>query len=57
MLGNRTGGVLSSMLGKAFVKTAISFTYIRFIAARTSDMTNKITAGEIRNFIFVGNEI
>ena len=57
MLGNRTGDVLIGMLGKAFVKTAISFTYIRFIAARTSDLINKITAGEIRNFIFVGNEI
>ena len=44
-------------LESSFVKTAISFTYIRFITAGTSDLINKITAGEIRNFIFVGNEI
>ena len=49
--------VLSGMLEKAFMKTAINFTYIRFIAARACDLINKITAGEIRNFIFVGNEI
>ena len=57
MLGNRTGGVLRGMLGKAFVKTATSFTYKRFIAARTSDLINEITAGEIRNFIVIVNEI
>ena len=57
MLGNRPGCILNGMLGKAFVKTAISFTYIRFIAATTNDLVNKITAGEIRNFILVGNEI
>ena len=46
MFGNRTGSVRSGTFGKAFVKAAISFTYIRLIGAKTGDLINKITAGK-----------
>ena len=55
--GDCTGVMLSRMFGKTFVKTTVGFTYICFVAARTSNLVDDIVARHVRNLISVRNKI
>ena len=57
VLDNCTGVMLSRMFGKTFVKTTVGFTYVCFVAARTSNLIDDIIARHFQNLIFVRNKI